>query len=62
LRTLPDAKLNKRKKKGIVFESRLHSFVHNRLRKVINTFKDNNFDAAAKKNFCLDKLARACMG
>lgn len=32
LKTIPDAKMNKLKKKGIVFESRLHTFVLKRLR------------------------------
>jgi hypothetical protein len=39
LKTIPDAKMNKLKKKGIVFESRLHHFVQKRLRATLTPFK-----------------------
>jgi len=45
MKTLPDAKLNKRKKKGIIFESRLYNFVLKRLRDTLNPFKENTYDA-----------------
>lgn len=62
LRSVPDAKLNKRKKSGIIFESRLHNFVQKRLRFALNPFKDSTYDANIKKKYCLDRLFRACMG
>ena len=39
LKTIPDAKMNKLKKKGIIFESKLHNFVHKRLRRALVPFK-----------------------
>lgn len=62
LKTVPDAKLNKRKKKGIIFESRLNLFVLKRLRDSITPFKENIYAAVTKKKYCLDRLLRACMG
>ena len=62
LKSIPDVKMNKRKKKGIIFESRLNSFSQRRLKDTLLPFKDNNYHANTKKKFCLDKLARACMG
>ena len=62
LKTVPDAKLNQRKKKGIIFESRLHNFLQKRLRFAIIPFKDSSYDANIKKKYCLDRLLRACMG
>ena len=62
LKTVPDAKLNQRKKKGIIFESRLHHFVLKRFRFALAPFKDSTYDANIKKKYCLDRLMRACMG
>lgn len=62
LKTVPDAKLNKRKKKGIIFESRLHNLVQRRLRFAMTPFKDCTYDANTKKKYCIDRLMRACMG
>lgn len=62
LKTVPDAKMNKRKKRGIIFESRLHNFVQKRLRFALAPFKDSTYDANIKKKYCLDRLLRACMG
>jgi len=62
LRTVPDAKLNKRKKKGIIFESSLNRFVLKRLRDTLNPLKECIYDANTKKRYCLDRLLRACMG
>jgi len=62
LKTVPDAKLNQRKKRGIIFESRLHNFVQKRLRYAMIPFKDSSYDANIKKKYCLDRLMRACMG
>ncbi len=39
MKTIPDAKINKKKKKGIIFESRLNSFVLKRIRDTFNPFK-----------------------
>ncbi len=39
LKTIPDAKMNKLKKKAIIFESRLNSFSLKRLRDVLAPFK-----------------------
>jgi hypothetical protein len=39
MKSIPDAKMNKRKKKAIIFESRLNSFVLKRLRDTFNPFK-----------------------
>lgn len=62
LKTIPDAKLNKLKKRGIVFESRLHHFVLRRMRETLLPFKENTYTASIKKKYCLDRLLRACMG
>jgi len=62
LKTVPDAKLNKRKKRGIIFESRLNNFVLKKLRDTLLPFKDNTYQAISKKKYCLDRLLRACMG
>ncbi len=39
LKTIPDAKLNKLKKKAIVFESKMNSFSLKRLRDTLAPFK-----------------------
>lgn len=62
LKTVPDAKLNKRKKKGIIFESRLHNFVIKRLRFALAPLKESSYDANIKKKYCIDRLLRICMG
>ena len=62
MKTLPDAKLNKRKRKGIIFESKLYQFVMRRLRDTLNPFKDNTYDAETKMKYCIGRLLRACMG
>jgi hypothetical protein len=62
LKTVPDAKLNQRKKRGIIFESRLHNFTQKRLRFALTPFKDSSYNADIKKKYCLDRLMRACMG
>jgi len=62
LKTIPDAKMNKLKKKGIIFENRLHNFVQKRLRNSLAPFKENIFEANTKKKYCLSRLLRACMG
>lgn len=62
LKTIPDAKMNKAKKKAIIFQSRLNMFSMRRLRDTLHPFKENTYTAVIKKKYCLDKLARACMG
>ena len=62
MKTLPDAKLNKRKRRGIIFESKLFNFVLKRLRDTLNPFKENTYDAQAKMKYCISRLIRACMG
>jgi hypothetical protein len=62
LKTLPDAKINKMKKKGIIFESKLHHLHLRRLRESLLPFKDNTYDANQKMKYCLDRLSRVCMG
>jgi hypothetical protein len=62
LKTIPDAKLNKLKKKGIIFESKLHNFVHKRLRSVLVPLKESTYTANTKMKYCIERLIRACMG
>lgn len=62
LKTIPDAKMNKLKKKGIIFESRLHNYVQKRLRSVLIPFKENTYNATTKMKYCIERLIRACMG
>ena len=62
MKTLPDAKLNKRKRKGIIFESKLFNFFMKRLRDTLNPFKENTYDAQTKMKYCIGRLIRACMG
>jgi hypothetical protein len=62
LKTIPDAKMNKLKKKGIIFESRLHNYVQKRLRSVLIPLKENTYNANTKMKYCIERLIRACMG
>lgn len=41
LKTIPDAKLNKFKKKAIIFESRLNNFTLKRFKFALNPFKNS---------------------
>jgi len=41
LKSIPDTKMNKRKKSAIIFESRLNNFVIRRIRDTLIPFKDS---------------------
>ena len=44
--------MNQRKKKGIIFESRLHNFLQKRLRFAMIPFKDSSYDANSLSVLC----------
>lgn len=62
MKSIPDAKFNKKKKKAIIFESKLNRFAQSRVRNILMSFKQSTYDANVKKKYCIDRLTRACMG
>ena len=45
LKSIPDAKMNKKKKKAIIFESRLNKFAQTVIRTSFMSFKQCNWEA-----------------